>query len=136
MTTSVNMGQIPRISDAEWKIMEIAWESPPIAAQQVLDALGKRENWKAQTIKTLIGRLVKKGALSYEIEGNRYLYSPLISREAAVAEETGSFLDRVARGSVAPLLSHLVETRKPLDADEIEALRSLLRQANDEEKGK
>lgn len=128
------MSDNPRISDAEWKVMEVAWENPPVTAQQVLDALGQREGWKSQTVKTLIGRLVKKGALTFQTEANRYLYSPSLTRDQAVASETGDFLDRITQGSVAPLLSHLVQSRKALSAGEIAALRALLTQA--EEKGK
>lgn len=127
------MSENPRISDAEWKVMEIAWANPPVTAQQVLDALGEREGWKSQTVKTLIGRLVKKGALTFQTEANRYLYSPSLTRERAVASETGNFLDRITQGSVAPLLSHLVQSRKVLSAGEIAALRALLKRA--EKKG-
>ena len=120
------MSKIPRISDAEWKVMEVVWDGPPVTAQHVLDALGESEGWKTQTVKTLLGRLVKKGALSFATEANRYLYSPCFSREAAVREEMGSFLDRITRGSVAPLLAHLVESRESLSEDEIATLRRLL----------
>lgn len=120
------MSKLPRITDAEWKIMEVVWESPPVTAQQVLEAVGESEGWKTQTVKTLLGRLVKKGALSYETEANRFLYSPSFTREAAVAAETGTFVDRITRGSVAPLLSHLVQSRRQWSGEEIAELRKLL----------
>lgn len=120
------MSKIPRITDAEWKVMEVVWEDPPATAQQVLDAVGSSEGWKSQTVKTLLGRLVKKGALTYETEANRYLYLPCFTRETAVAAETGSFIERVTRGSVAPLLAHLVRSRRKLSAEELASLRELL----------
>ncbi len=120
------MSKIPRITDAEWKIMEAVWEDPPVTAQQVLDAVGRDEGWKPQTVKTLLGRLVKKGALTYEPEANRYLYSPSFTREAAVSAEAGSFIERITRGSVTPLLAHLVRSRKRMSAEELAALRKLL----------
>ena len=113
------MSKIPRITDAEWKIMEAVWEDPPVTAQQVLDAVGRDEGWKPQTVKTLLGRLVKKGALTY-------LYSPSFTREAAVSAEAGSFIERITRGSVTPLLAHLVRSRKRMSAEELAALRKLL----------
>ena len=127
MFTFVNMKARIRISESEWKVMEVIWAEPPTMARDVIDALAEAENWTPQTIKTLIGRLVKKGALSFEKEGNRYLYHPEIDRDAAVAAETGSFLDRVSRGSLAPMLAHLVDNRSSLDQDEIDILRQLLR---------
>lgn len=124
------MSRIPRITDAEWKIMEVVWDGPPVTAQQVMDAVGGIEGWKPQTVKTLLGRLVKKGALEYETEANRFLYSPCFSREAAVAAETGSFLDRVTRGSVAPLLAHLARSRRLLTEEELADLRRLLEEGD------
>lgn len=107
--------------------MEVVWQAPPVTAQEVSEALGEREKWKPQTVKTLLSRLVKKGVLTHEPDGHRYLYSPLVERDAAVAVETDSFLDRISRGSLAPMLSHLVESKRPLGEKEIETLRKLLR---------
>ncbi len=109
--------------------MEVVWADSPATAMRVSLVLGDAEGWKPQTVKTLLGRLVKKGALRYETEGNRYLYSPAVTREAAVAAATGSFLDLVARGSIAPLLAQLVESRAPLQAEELAALRAVLKRA-------
>ncbi len=82
-------------------------------------------------MKTLIGRLVKKGALSFQKDGHRYLYSPEIDRESAVAAETETLLDRISRGSVAPLLAHLIQSRKSLTSEELDALRALLNSGPD-----
>jgi len=121
------MKKPPQISSSEWKVMEVAWEDPPVTAQRVSEALGERESWKPQTVKTLLARLVKKGALVYECEGRRFHYTPAIRRDEAVAAETESFLDRISRGSLVPAIQHLVQTTRPLDAEEVEALRELLK---------
>lgn len=122
------MEQPPQISLSEWKVMEVIWEDPPVTAQQVSEVLGERENWKPQTVKTLLGRLVKKGALVYESEGRRFQYTPAVQRNEAVVAETESFLDRISRGSLVPALQHLVQTTRPLKTEEIAALRELLKQ--------
>lgn len=115
-----------RISESEWKVMEVVWAGPPVTAQQVSNALGKDEGWKPQTVKTLLARLVKKEALRSEADGNRFLYFPQIERNAAVMAETSSFVDRISRGSLSPMLVQLVTGRRPLSAEEIDALRKLL----------
>jgi BlaI family penicillinase repressor len=120
------MKKLPQISSSEWKVMEVVWEDPPVTAQQVSDVLGEQEQWKPQTVKTLLARLVKKGVLEYESEGRRFQYLPAIGREEAVAAETGTFLERITRGSVAPLLSHLVQSRRQWSGEEIAELRKLL----------
>ena len=115
-----------RISESEWKVMEVVWAGPPVTAQHVTNALGESESWKSQTVKTLLARLVKKGVLRSESEGNRFLYFPQIKRQDAVMAETSSFLDLISRGSLAPMLAQLVKGQRPLSAEEIDALRKLL----------
>jgi BlaI family penicillinase repressor len=107
--------------------MEVVWAGPPVTAQQISQKLGEVEEWKPQTIKTLLARLVKKGVLRVEPEKNRFHYFPVTERQAAVMAETDSFLDRVSRGSLTPMLSQLVKSRRPLTKEEISALRKLLK---------
>lgn len=106
--------------------MEVVWNDPPVTARQVVMALGEAESWKPQTVKTLLARLVAKSVLRTEAEGIRFLYHPLVDRETAVAAETDSFLDRIRRGSLVPMLAHLIESKHQLSEEEIEALRGLL----------
>lgn len=124
-----------RISESEWKVMEAVWAGPPVTAQQVSNILGEDEGWKPQTVKTLLARLVKKGALRAEAEGNRFLYFPEVERNAAVMAETSCFLDRISRGSLSPMLAQLVQGRRPLSSEEIDALRKLLPENRNETGG-
>ena len=126
MFTFVDMSVKVQISNSEWKVLEVVWKSPPVTAQDVLDALGESQQWKMQTIKTLIGRLVKKGVLTFEQRGNRYYYTSILDRDAAVAQETESFIDRITQGSVAPLIAHLVQSKKKLSDSELQTLKDIL----------
>ncbi|MGJ8633354.1 MAG: BlaI/MecI/CopY family transcriptional regulator [Luteolibacter sp.] len=134
MSTSVVMSEVKRISESEWKVMEVVWEGFPVTAQDVVAALGEVEEWKPQTVKTLLGRLVKKGALRAEAEGNRFLYFPIVERKEAVMAETDSFLERISRGSLTPMLAQMVKSRRKLSEEEIDALRDLL-DGNETKKG-
>jgi BlaI family transcriptional regulator, penicillinase repressor len=128
------MSEQTRISESEWKVMEVVWAGPPVTAQQVSSALGEDEGWKPQTVKTLLARLMKKGALRAEADGNRFFYFPEIERNAAVMAETSCFLDRISRGSLSPMLAQLVAGRRPLSTEETDELRKLLSK-NQNEKG-
>ena len=119
------MAKLPRISDAEWLVMETLWSDSPRTANEVVDALANQSDWSAATIKTMLNRLVKKGALKFKADGKRYLYTPAVSRDACVRSETRGLVDRLFGGSVAPLLAHFVEDHK-LTRAEIEQLRKLL----------
>ena len=126
------MPKPPQISDAEWVIMQVLWESSPRTASEVADVVSDRMQWHPKTVKTLLSRLVKKGALKYREEANRYLYRPAIDRQKYVAEESRTFVERVFGGDATPMLLHFVETMD-LSDDEIGELRSLLDRKRKEE---
>lgn len=119
------MPKPPRISEAEWEVMNVLWDAGELGATEVADELCKRMDWHPKTVKTLLGRLVKKGALRYREEGNRYLYRTALPRERYVAAESRSFIERVFGGQATPAVVHFVETMDLSDAD-IEELRELL----------
>ncbi|HEY3853935.1 MAG TPA: BlaI/MecI/CopY family transcriptional regulator [Verrucomicrobiae bacterium] len=114
-----------RISESEWQIMSIVWENPPVAAAAVVERLGKQKGWHQRTIRTLLDRLVRKGALRTTLEGKRYLYDPLIHQEECVRSESRSFVDRVFGGEPASLLLHLAKETK-LTREEIRELKKVL----------
>ena len=119
------MGNIPKISDSEWLVMKTIWDDNPITSNRVVEALTGSTAWKPKTIKTLINRLVKKGALGYESEGREYLYYPLIEKVVLVKAESRSFLKRVFGGAVKPMLATMVES-EDLSAEDIEELKRIL----------
>ena len=112
------------ISPAEWLVMNVVWDRQPINASEVIKALSDRP-WTSATIRTFLHRLVKKGALEFEQEGNRYVYSAAIKRRAVVKNASKSFLKSVFDGQTGPLITHFVKSEK-LSAEEIQSLRDLL----------
>jgi|SRR5579859_5188050 len=120
------MQKQPSISDAEWEVMEILWSSSaPQAANDVVDRLARKNHWSPRTVKSLLNRLVKKRALTFETEGKRYLYSPAVSRAECVRSRSKSFVASVFGGAVGPMLAHFV-SEAPLTPDEIRELKEML----------
>lgn len=126
------MPKPPQISDAEWEVMKVLWEASPRSANDVADALCDRMKWHPKTVKTLLGRLVRKGALRFKEEGNRYLYRPAYPRDQFIAEESQSFLERVFGGKATPMLVHFVETAR-LSEEDLRELRNILDRREKEE---
>ena len=114
-----------RISDAEWVVMNLVWNSQPIDSAQVIDRLATANNWSPATVKTMLHRLVKKGALSHELQGKKYIYRASVRQHDCVRRASRSFLDRVFAGQAAPALLHLVKASK-LSDEEVAQLRALL----------
>lgn len=126
------MSAPPQISDAEWEVMNVLWEQSPRTASEVAELLCDRMRWHPKTVKTLLGRLVKKGALRFKEEGNRYLYRPAFPRERFVEQESRSFVSRVFAGNTTPMLLRFVQEAKLSEA-EIEELRAILERKSNEE---
>jgi BlaI family penicillinase repressor len=116
---------IPKISDAEWEVMKMAWKKSPISSEDIIFFLTAKMNCSAPTIKTYINRLLKKGALGYEKSGRSYSYYPLLSEKDCISAESSSFLDRVYDGAVGLLFSNFIEDEN-LSEKDIERLQKLL----------
>lgn len=111
--------------------MEIVWKRHPIATEDIVAALSNRQTWQEATIKTLLNRLLKKGALSAVRDGRRYLYSPLLTREEWISSESEHFLERLFAGRVAPLVAHFSKHRK-LSKKDLADLKRLIEELDDE----
>jgi predicted transcriptional regulator len=117
---------VERISEAEHAVMEVLWEDSPLTAQEVVERIPAERDWSANTVKTLLGRLLAKRAIAHEADGRRYLYRPLIARERYVAGESRRLMDRLFGGRLAPLVAHLAE-RDELSDDDIAEIEALLK---------
>ena len=123
--------KLPRISESEWRVMQVLWEHGPQTANDVVQQLDGRKSWKPRTVKTLIGRLVQKGAVRFEEEGNRYRYSAAVREDECIRSETQSFVRRVYRGAMKPALAAFLEDVE-LSPQEIEELQKVLEQKRKE----
>jgi BlaI family penicillinase repressor len=121
------MAQTPKISEAEWVVMEVVWRQHPVTALEVVQQLSSHKQWQDQTIRTMLRRLIRKKALSYKADGKVYYYSPAVSREQCVRGESQSFLERVFGGAAHPLLVQLAQETK-LSSAEIAELRRILQE--------
>jgi BlaI family penicillinase repressor len=121
------MAQPTPISDSEWDVMEPIWQAGACTAADVIKSLRATHDWNHSTIRTLLARLVAKGALEYEVEGSRYIYKAAVSRRQCVRQKSRSFLEKTFGGDVGALLAHFV-TEAPLDQDQIDQLYELLAQ--------
>ena len=119
------------ISDAESLVMEVLWSRSPRSADEVVADLASTQDWQEATIKTLLNRLLNKGAIRAEKDGRRYFYSALLKREDWVHGESRSLLNRLFDGRVAPLVAHFSEKGK-LSKKDLAELKKLIEGLDDE----
>ncbi|WP_400163529.1 penicillinase repressor BlaI [Brevibacillus sp. TJ4] len=116
---------IPNISEAEWEVMNVLWESAPQTANDVISALQERTDWKPKTIRTLLDRLVQKKAVGVNQDRRVYTFFPLYSREECRRAEAQSFLSRIYGGALKTMLVQFIQDQ-PLSEEDIKELRSIL----------
>ncbi|MDF2922233.1 MAG: hypothetical protein K0R57_1147 [Paenibacillaceae bacterium] len=119
------MNTIPHITDAEWEVMKELWNKSPRTANEVIEALQDRTDWKPKTIRTLLNRLNQKGAVSFLQEDRVYAYYPLVSEDECVRAETRSFLKRIYGGAFKPMFVNFLKDEQ-LSEEEIRELKRLL----------
>lgn len=113
-----------RISEAERAVMEVLWEKSPLTASDIAERVEPDRQWSLATVKTLLSRLTQKQAVSYEEDGRRFLYSPVLQRDDHALTESTRLMDSLFGGRISPLVAHLADNEKLNDSDiaELEAL--------------
>ena len=105
--------------------MNALWEQSPRTATEVHEALSPRSDWQLNTVKTLIARLVRKGAVKATTGAKQHSYSPAVARDHCAKHESRSLIGRVYGGALMPMIAGLLEQEK-LSKSEITELRRLL----------
>jgi predicted transcriptional regulator len=118
------------ISEAESLVMQQLWERSPQTADSIHDALGPDARWQVATVKTLLNRLLKKGAVRATKDGRRFLYEPLLERDQWLLQESSGLLQRLFDGRIAPLVAHFSRHRR-LSARDVRDLKRLLQEIED-----
>ncbi|MBN2129196.1 MAG: BlaI/MecI/CopY family transcriptional regulator [Sedimentisphaerales bacterium] len=97
-----------RLTDAEWHVMNCLWEKHPATARGIAGRLPAEVKWAYTTIRTLLARLVGKGAVHEYKEGNTSLYEPILSRENARRSALKTLVNQAFDGAYGPLMHFLV----------------------------
>lgn len=123
-----------KFNDSEWTVMQAVWESSPASARTVLERVHAETDWAYTTVKTVLARLVEKGALHEEKQGNTSIYAPLVTRETARKAAVRSLLDKAFDGTFGSLVQHMVASEK-LGKKEREKLARMLAEIDRKERG-
>ena len=123
-----------RLNDSEWTVMGALWEASErgiadVTARDIHGLLGDSKDWAYTTLRTLLARLVEKGAIAERKIGNQSVYEPLITQAEAQTSAVRSLLERAFDGTVGSLLQHLAGRERLSKADR-ERLAALIDEAD------
>lgn len=124
---------MPRqISESELVLMKIIWMNGGTALySHIMEELEKDNNeWKNNTVLTLLSRLAEKKFLNVRKIGRRNEYVAAITEEEYQTIQTHSFLDKVYGGNVKNLVSTLLR-QDVLSADELKEIEAYWRKENE-----
>jgi len=121
------MQEKPEISNAEFEVLDVLWDDHPATSNDVVVRLNDKKDWHEKTVKTLLGRLVKKGVLGFEKQQRQYLYYPLIAREDYTRKETTNFVSRLFKGKIAPMVAGFAN-QNALSKQDVSELKALIKE--------
>ncbi|QSX29838.1 MULTISPECIES: BlaI/MecI/CopY family transcriptional regulator [Shewanella] len=116
---------IKDISPTELEVLKVLWQSSPLNANDIVQQLNQKDQWHEKTVKTLLNRLVNKGAVGFDKDGRAYNYYPLLSQQSFQSRESQSFIKRVFGGKLAPLVAGFAGSSK-LTQDDVAELKQLI----------
>ena len=99
-----------KITDSELEVMKLLWRAKdalPVTA--IREQLQESKGWEPATIKTLIARLVSKGAVHQE-KRNVFYYSPVITEKEYSSWATKDLITRIYNGKARDLIASLVNS--------------------------
>lgn len=116
----------PPLANAELAVMELLWEHDKLTARQIREHLYP-DTKKAQhgTVQRLLQRLEEKGFVARDKSLPVHLFHAALSREAYAGDQLESLAEKLTGGSIAPLITHLVEEKR-LSKGDIQRLRKIL----------
>ena len=84
-----------RLSEREWMVLGVLWESGGAALGEVTQALYAETGWNRNTVLTYLTRMEAKGLVVIDKEGYPRRDRAALSREDCQAQARHSFLNQV-----------------------------------------
>lgn len=114
-----------QITPAEWRIMRVVWTLQAATSREVITILQRRVDWKSATIKTLLHRLVEKGALETTKQGRAFIYRPAVAEQATMCQAADDLFQSICERRVGQTINHVL-AHIDLSKDDIKLLQSTL----------
>ena len=115
------------ISPAEWTIMRVLWTLQSANSKQIISIVQRKSDWKENTIKTLLHRLVEKGFVDTERQGRAFIYRANVSEQETMDQTVDNMFDNLCAMHKGRALLHLIK-HTDLSQKDIDQLQTLLSQ--------
>ena len=121
----MNNQQVSEISPSEWELMRIVWTLGEVTSPRLIELIQRKRNWSESTVKTLLGRLVKKGLLTTDRSQRPFVYQPLVSEKVAMDDSMTTLFDHLCAMKRGQSLADVIRNLE-LSRSDIEQLQAVL----------
>ncbi len=119
------MSRKHQLGDLQLAIMRVLWTRGEASASEVHAELLSERGLAPTTIATMLRKMEAKGVVAHRAEGRRFIYRPAVTEAGVRRGMVETLTDRLFRGDVAALVSHLISEHE-IDTDELAELRRLV----------
>ena len=115
-----------KLPDTELKVMQAIWHiEPPASTSAVREELQKERPWNLSALQTLLGRLVRRGFLQTEKRGKSRYYTPLVTEEDYLAEDSRRYFQKWTGGALRDLVACLYVNHS-VTKEDLEELKAFI----------
>ncbi len=97
-----------KLNPNEWIVMNALWEHSPATISETIRTIGDKADWNYKTYQAYLQLLEKKGYVAAEKRGRDKFYSPAVSRETCVEQESKNILGKLEQEGVKLLVASMV----------------------------
>lgn len=116
-----------RLGNLQLEIMKVLWDRHKATVSEVHASLENGGELAYTTVATMLRKMELKGLVAHENLGRTFVYSPAVDESEVTRGMAGDLLDRVFDGSLADMVSHLLNSRE-ISRDELVRMEQLIAQ--------
>jgi BlaI family penicillinase repressor len=115
---------VHRIGDLQLKILRLLWERADLTVRELHEQLGGEGKWAYTTIATMLKKMEARKLVSHRLVERKFVYRPVVKEEDIARSMSTHFIEKMFEGSLADMVSHLLQTREvsKSELDELERL--------------
>jgi BlaI family penicillinase repressor len=117
---------VKRIGDLQLRILRLLWSETDLTVRDVHERLGEGK-WAYTTIATMLKKMEVRKLVSHRLVERKFVYRAAVAEEDVARKMTTHLIERVFEGSLADMVSHLLQTRE-VSREELEELEKLIAQ--------
>ncbi len=101
-----------RLGDLQLQIMQVLWQRGECGVSDVFTDISKERALAYTTIATMLRKMEARGLVAHRVDGRAFIYRAAIDAHTVTSSNSEHLINRFFEGSLADLVSHLLDTRE------------------------